>query len=51
MPCSGDHFNGAGPTKRSREELMRRGVQRMTATQDARVITGALSEAVRNING
>ena len=39
------------PTKRSREELMRHGVQRMTAAQDARIITGTLSEAVRNING
>ena len=51
MPCSGDHFNGAGPTKRSREKLMRRGVQRMAVLQDARVITGTLSEAARNING
>ena len=41
----------AGPTKRSCEELMSRGVQWMTIAQDARILSGALSAAVRDING
>ena len=41
----------AGPTKASCEELMSRGVQWMTIAQDVRIISGMLTEAVRNIQG
>ena len=41
----------AGPTKESCHELMDRGVQWMTIAQDARIISGMLTEAVRNIHG
>lgn len=41
----------AGPTKESCHELMDRGIQWMTIAQDVRLISGALTEAVRNING
>ena len=41
----------AGPTKRSCEALMEKGVQWMTIAQDARILSGALSAAVRDING
>lgn len=51
------HENGkycgscAGPSKSSCEELLSRGIQWMTIAQDARIISGMLTEAVRNING
>ncbi len=51
------HENGkycgscAGPSKSSCEELLSRGIQWMTIAQDARIISGMLAEAVRNING
>ena len=41
----------AGPTKESCHELMDRGVQWMTIAQDVRIISGMLTEAVRNIHG
>lgn len=41
----------AGPTKRSCVELMDRGVQWMTIAQDARILSGMLSAAVKEING
>ena len=41
----------AGPSKRSCEELMGRGVNWMTIAQDARILSGMLSQAVRDING
>ena len=41
----------AGPTKASCNELLERGVQWMTIGQDVRLISGALTEAVRNIYG
>ena len=41
----------AGPTKESCHELMDRGVQWMTIAQDVRIISGMLTEAVRNIRG
>ncbi|MBQ9252062.1 MAG: host specificity protein [Clostridia bacterium] len=41
----------AGPTKESCYELMDRGVQWMTIAQDVRIISGMLTEAVRNIHG
>ena len=41
----------AGPTKESCRELMDRGVQWMTIAQDVRIISGMLTEAVKNING
>ena len=41
----------AGPTRASCEELMSRGVQWMTIAQDVRIISGMLTEAVRNIQG
>ncbi len=41
----------AGPTKESCHELMDRGVQWMTIAQDVRIISGMLTEAVKNIYG
>ena len=41
----------AGPTKESCEELLSKGMQWMTIAQDARILSGMLAEAVRNING
>lgn len=41
----------AGPTKESCHELMSRGMQWMTIAQDARILSGMLMEAVKNING
>lgn len=41
----------AGPTKASCHELMDRGVQWMTIAQDVRIISGMLTEAVRDIHG
>ena len=41
----------AGPTKESCEELLSKGMQWMTIAQDARILSGMLTEAVRNING
>ena len=41
----------AGPTKRSCDELLSRGVQWMTIAQDVRILSGMLAEAVKNIRG
>lgn len=41
----------AGPTKASCQELMGRGVQWMTIAQDVRIISGMLTEAIKDING
>ncbi len=41
----------AGPTRESCLDLMGRGVQWMTIAQDARIISGMLKDAVRNIQG
>ena len=46
-------FSGscAGPTRESCNELMSRGIQWMTIGQDVRLISGALTEAIKNIYG
>ena len=41
----------AGPTKSSCQDLMDRGVQWMTIAQDVRIISGMLTEAIRDIHG
>lgn len=41
----------AGPTKASCQELMGRGMQWMTIAQDVRIISGMLTEAIRDIHG
>ncbi len=41
----------AGPTRESCLELMGRGIQWMTIAQDARILSGMLKDAVRNIQG
>ena len=41
----------AGPTKESCQELLGRGVQWMTIAQDVRILSGMLTEAVKNIYG
>ncbi len=40
----------AGPTKASCAELLGRGVQWMTIAQDARILSGFLADAIRQIN-
>ena len=40
----------AGPTKESCKNLMSRGIHWMTIAQDARILSGMLTEAVRDIN-
>ena len=41
----------AGPTKASCRSLMERGIQWMTIAQDVRIISGMLTEAIRDIHG
>ena len=41
----------AGPTKVSCQDLMSRGIQWMTIAQDVRILSGALTEAIRDIHG
>ena len=41
----------AGPTRESCMEMLGNGVQWMTIAQDARILSGFLMEAVRNIRG
>lgn len=41
----------AGPTKASCEELMGRGMQWMTIAQDVRILSGMLTDAIKNIHG
>ena len=41
----------AGPTKASCQGLMERGIQWMTIAQDVRIISGMLTEAIRDIHG
>ena len=41
----------AGPTKESCQELMGRGMQWMTIAQDVRILSGMLTQAIRDIHG
>lgn len=41
----------ASPTKASCEELMGRGMQWMTIAQDVRILSGMLTDAIKNIHG